>query len=103
MSTMRVNALSVFLAIKYAAPAMIASAAKRSGAVGVTEAKAEAEAGVHKGKKQGRAGPGGSIIATASVAALRSNAGGSDYSASKAAVMNLVQTSAYQLAGSGPG
>ena len=40
----------------------------------------------------------GSIIATASVAGLRSNAGPTDYSASKAAVINLVQTAAYQLA-----
>lgn len=45
--------------------------------------------------------PSGSIIATASVAGLRSNAGGSDYSASKAAVINLVQTAAYQLTGTG--
>jgi NAD(P)-dependent dehydrogenase (short-subunit alcohol dehydrogenase family) len=43
----------------------------------------------------------GSIVATASVAGIRSNAGGSDYSASKAAVASLMQTCAYQLAGSG--
>jgi NAD(P)-dependent dehydrogenase (short-subunit alcohol dehydrogenase family) len=43
----------------------------------------------------------GSIVATASVAGIRSNAGGSDYSASKAAVPSLMQTCAYQLAGSG--
>jgi NAD(P)-dependent dehydrogenase (short-subunit alcohol dehydrogenase family) len=43
----------------------------------------------------------GSIVATASVAGIRSNAGGSDYSASKAAVVSLMQTCAYQLAGSG--
>ena len=42
---------------------------------------------------------GGSIIATASVAGLRSNAGSSDYSASKAAVTSIMQTAAYQLAG----
>ncbi|KAI4167768.1 MAG: hypothetical protein LQ343_006963 [Gyalolechia ehrenbergii] len=41
----------------------------------------------------------GSLIATASVAGLRSNAGSTDYSASKAAVISLVQTTAYQLAG----
>ena len=41
--------------------------------------------------------PAGSIIATASVAGLRSNAGSTDYSASKAAVISLVQTSSYQL------
>lgn len=45
--------------------------------------------------------PSGSIIGTASVAGIRSNAGGSDYSASKAAVSSLVQTCAYQLAGTG--
>lgn len=43
----------------------------------------------------------GSIIATASVAGIRSNAGGSDYSASKAAVASLMQTCAYQMAGTG--
>ena len=43
--------------------------------------------------------PGGSIIATASVAGIRSNAGATDYSASKAAVISLMQTMSYQLAG----
>jgi NAD(P)-dependent dehydrogenase (short-subunit alcohol dehydrogenase family) len=43
----------------------------------------------------------GSIICTASVAGLRSGAGGSPYSASKAGVISLVQTTAYQLADSG--
>jgi len=43
----------------------------------------------------------GSIICTASVAGLRSGAGGSPYSASKAGVISLVQTTAYQLMGSG--
>jgi NAD(P)-dependent dehydrogenase (short-subunit alcohol dehydrogenase family) len=43
----------------------------------------------------------GSIICTASVAALRSGAGGMPYSASKAAVVSLVQTTANQLAGTG--
>jgi NAD(P)-dependent dehydrogenase (short-subunit alcohol dehydrogenase family) len=42
---------------------------------------------------------GGSIICTASVAGLRSGAGGAAYSASKAGVINLVQTAAQQLAG----
>ena len=45
--------------------------------------------------------PSGSIIGTASVAGIRSNAGSSDYSASKAGVISLAQTIAYQLAGSG--
>jgi len=44
---------------------------------------------------------GGSIVCTASVAALRSGAGGSPYSASKAGVISLVQTAANQLAGTG--
>jgi NAD(P)-dependent dehydrogenase (short-subunit alcohol dehydrogenase family) len=44
---------------------------------------------------------GGSIICTASVAGLRSGAGGAAYSASKAGVINLVHTAANQLAGSG--
>jgi NAD(P)-dependent dehydrogenase (short-subunit alcohol dehydrogenase family) len=43
----------------------------------------------------------GSIICTASVAGLRSGAGGSPYSASKAGVISLVQTTAYQLGGTG--
>lgn len=78
MNTMRVNALSVFLAIKYASEAMQLTNAEAGKTVG-----------------------GGSIVATASVAGLRSGAGSSDYSASKAAVINLVQTSAWQLAGTG--
>ena len=43
---------------------------------------------------------GGSIVCTASVAGLRSGAGGAAYSASKAGVINLVQTACRQLAGS---
>jgi NAD(P)-dependent dehydrogenase (short-subunit alcohol dehydrogenase family) len=69
MRTLNINTVSVFLAIKYAARAMKVK------------------------------GNGGSIIATSSVAGLRSGAGGSDYSASKAAVINLIQTSAWQLYG----
>jgi len=67
---------SVFLAAKYAAPAM-----------GKTSAD--------------KPTPGGSIIGTASVAGIRSNAGSTPYSASKAAVVSLAQTLAYQLAGTG--
>ena len=67
--TLKINTVSVFLAIKYASAVM---------------------------KTQGT---GGSIIATASVAGIRAGAGGSDYSASKAAVISLVQTSAWQLYG----
>lgn len=44
---------------------------------------------------------GGSILCTASVAGLRSGAGPTPYSASKAGVVSLVQTSANQLAGTG--
>lgn len=47
-----------------------------------------------------RAG-GGALICTASVAGLRSGAGPAQYSASKAGVINLVQTAAQQLAGTG--
>ena len=42
---------------------------------------------------------GGSIVCTASVAGLRSGAGPAQYSASKAGVVNMVQTAAQQLAG----
>lgn len=45
--------------------------------------------------------PSGSIIGTASVAGIRSNAGATDYSASKAGVVSIAQTVAYQLTGSG--
>ncbi|KAK4120906.1 NAD(P)-binding protein [Parathielavia appendiculata] len=76
MDVLRVNSLSVFLAAKHAAPAMQLTSPSKS----------------H---------PSGSIIATASVAGLRSNAGSTPYSASKAAVISMVQTTAYQLAGSG--
>jgi NAD(P)-dependent dehydrogenase (short-subunit alcohol dehydrogenase family) len=69
MRTLKINTLSVFLAIKHASTAMKAK------------------------------GNGGSIIATASAAGIRAGAGGTDYSASKAAVINLVQTSAWQLYG----
>lgn len=43
----------------------------------------------------------GAIICTASVAGIRSGAGGPAYSASKAGVINLVATAAQQLTGSG--
>lgn len=82
MRTLRTNVLSVFVAIKYAAAAMM---------------KTSPEGREGDGKKF----PCGSIIATSSVAGLRSNAGSTDYSASKAAVMSLVQTTAYQLSGTG--
>ncbi|WP_332773099.1 SDR family NAD(P)-dependent oxidoreductase [Phenylobacterium sp.] len=43
----------------------------------------------------------GSIICTASVAGIRSGAGGSPYSASKAGVINLAQTAANEFYGTG--
>lgn len=76
MNTMRVNALSVFLAIKHASEAMQKTSSDKT--VG-----------------------GGSIVATASVAGLRSGAGSSDYSASKSAVISLIQSSAWQLSDTG--
>ncbi|KAJ9632259.1 hypothetical protein H2203_000663 [Taxawa tesnikishii (nom. ined.)] len=76
MQVMKTNALSVFLAAKHASRAMLVTSAE---------------------KKY----PSGSIIATASAAGLRSNAGPTDYSASKAAVISIMQTSAYQLSGTG--
>jgi NAD(P)-dependent dehydrogenase (short-subunit alcohol dehydrogenase family) len=54
----------------------------------------------HAGRAMVAAGR-GSIICTASVAGLRSGAGGTPYSASKAGVVSLVQTAAYQLATTG--
>ena len=81
MRTMRTNVLGVFVAIKYAAAAMMETSSSSS--------------------SEGKGFPGGSIIATGSVAGLRSNAGATDYSASKAAVRSLVQTTAFQLTGTG--
>ena len=76
MSTVRVNQLGVFLCFKHAAIAM------------------------QKTSKD-KPYPSGRIIGTASVAGLRSNAGSTDYSASKAAVVSLAQTMSYQLTGTG--
>ena len=55
----------------------------------------------HAGRAMVDAGKGGSIICTASVAGIRSGAGGPAYSASKAGVMNLTQVSAQQLSATG--
>ncbi|KAH7218087.1 hypothetical protein DER44DRAFT_650054 [Fusarium oxysporum] len=76
MSILNTNTSSVFLAAKYAAPAMMQTSADKPQASG-------------------------SIIGTASVAGIRSNAGSTPYSASKAAVVSLAQTISYQLAGTG--
>lgn len=67
----RVNLIGPFLAIKYGARAMM------------------------------DAGKSGAIVCTASVAGLRAGAGGPAYSASKAGVINLVQSAAQQLTGTG--
>ncbi|KAM0298938.1 hypothetical protein HYE67_009459 [Fusarium culmorum] len=76
MSILNTNTSSVFLAAKYGAPAMMEISPDKP----------------HSG---------GSIIGTASVAGIRSNAGSTPYSASKAAVVSLAQTISYQLAGTG--
>jgi len=76
MNTMRVNSLGVFLCAKHGSIAMQKTSAEKKYS-------------------------GGSIIGTASVAGLRSNAGATDYSASKASVVSLAQTMAYQLTGTG--
>ncbi|KAK8077192.1 hypothetical protein PG996_003362 [Apiospora saccharicola] len=74
MKVMETNAASVFLAAKHAAPAMTQTSPSKPAS-------------------------GGSIIGTASVAGLKSNAGPTAYSAAKAAVISMAQTCAYQLAG----
>jgi NAD(P)-dependent dehydrogenase (short-subunit alcohol dehydrogenase family) len=55
----------------------------------------------HAGKAMAEAGKGGSIIMTASVAGIRSGAGGPAYSASKAGVINLAKVTAQQLSETG--
>ena len=55
----------------------------------------------HAGKAMAEQGRGGSIILTASVAGIRSGAGGPAYSASKAGVINLAKVSAQQLSETG--
>ncbi|KJY01327.1 3-oxoacyl-(acyl-carrier-protein) reductase [Zymoseptoria brevis] len=76
MQVMKINSLSVFLAVKHGARGMLKTSST---------------------KKY----PGGSIVSVASSAGMRSNAGATDYSASKAAVISIMQTSAYQLSGTG--
>ncbi len=55
----------------------------------------------YAGKAMADAGKGGSIIMTASVAGIRSGAGGPAYSASKAGVINLAAVTAQQLSETG--
>ncbi|KAI0431371.1 putative 3-oxoacyl-reductase FabG [Xylaria sp. FL1042] len=76
MKVIDTNTASVFLAAKYAAPAMMKTSSEKTSASG-------------------------SIIGTASVAGLRSNAGTTPYAASKAAVVSLAQSISYQLSGTG--
>ncbi|KZV95961.1 NAD(P)-binding protein [Exidia glandulosa HHB12029] len=71
---MRINSLSVFLALKHASKAML-----------------------HFDPAKGKDEPGGSILMTASVAGIASGAGSLDYSASKASVINMAKTAAFQL------
>ncbi|KXS13697.1 3-oxoacyl-reductase [Gonapodya prolifera JEL478] len=73
---MRVNALGPFLACKHASQVMQVTS-------------------------KGKAEPGGSIVCTASVAGMRSGAGSVEYSMSKAAVINLVASAAWQLSRTG--
>ncbi|MFN4102252.1 MAG: SDR family NAD(P)-dependent oxidoreductase [Pararhodobacter sp.] len=68
---LRINVIGPALAVKHAVPAFL------------------------------KRGNGGSIVVTASVAGLRSGAGPAAYSASKAAAINLVQTAAQAVAGTG--
>lgn len=75
-SSTRLTSISVFLAAKHGSRGMRVTA-----------------------QAAGKTSPGGSIVATASVAGVRSNAGATDYSASKAAVISIMQTACYQLAG----
>ncbi|KAL9549895.1 hypothetical protein MBANPS3_004998 [Mucor bainieri] len=74
LNMMRVNSWSVYAAIKYASEAMQMTSADKPNS-------------------------NGSIIATASVAGVRSGAGPMSYSASKAAVINLCQSAAWRLRG----
>jgi NAD(P)-dependent dehydrogenase (short-subunit alcohol dehydrogenase family) len=55
----------------------------------------------HAGKAMWDQGEGGSIVMTASVAGIRSGAGGPAYSASKAGVINFAAVAAQQLTGTG--
>ncbi|KAI9481113.1 MAG: hypothetical protein EXX96DRAFT_522699 [Benjaminiella poitrasii] len=72
MDMIRINTWSVYAAIKYASEAM-------------------------KKTSIDKPESGGSIIATASVAGVRSGAGPVSYSASKAAVINMCQSTAWRL------
>lgn len=76
MRTMKINSLSVFLAVKHGARGMLQTSSAKPY-------------------------PGGSIVGVASSAGMRSNAGATDYSASKAAVISIMQTTAFQLSGTG--
>ena len=87
---LRVNLIGPWLMVKHAGKAMQMQT-PTPGVDGTASADGAASA----------ATSGGSIICTASVAGIRSGAGGPPYSASKAGVINLVQVSAQQLTGTG--
>ncbi|KAG8811654.1 hypothetical protein FRC18_003360, partial [Serendipita sp. 400] len=80
---MHVNTTSCFLAVKYAAPAMMK----------INEGGSEEEGRQRSAKDASN----GSIILTASVAGLRSGAGPVHYSASKAAVNSIAQSASWNL------
>ncbi|TYJ53951.1 hypothetical protein B9479_005428 [Cryptococcus floricola] len=72
----RINALAPYIAIKYASAAMSRLCPEK-----------------------GKTIPGGSIVLTASVGGLKANAGPIPYSAAKASVISMAQTSAFALTG----
>nr|XP_018260901.1 uncharacterized protein I303_06618 [Kwoniella dejecticola CBS 10117]OBR83059.1 hypothetical protein I303_06618 [Kwoniella dejecticola CBS 10117] len=76
MEVIRMNTLGAFLAIKYASQAMSIVAPEK-----------------------GKMIPGGSIVLTSSIAGLKAKAGTIAYSAAKAAINSLTQTSAYEMIG----
>ncbi|KZF19435.1 NAD(P)-binding protein [Xylona heveae TC161] len=109
---MHVNVTSVFLALKYATPAMLLTSSHPLPTVTAVPTNLPHPPATpttntlpnekdRNDTREPKTTPGGSFITTSSVAGLRSNAGPSDYSASKAAVISLIQTSCYQLAGTG--
>jgi NAD(P)-dependent dehydrogenase (short-subunit alcohol dehydrogenase family) len=89
--------------------AMVAAARETYGRIDISFANAGVRVNLigpwlmvkHAGKAMWDQGEGGAIILTASVAGIRSGAGGPAYSASKAGVINLAAVSAQQLTGTG--
>ena len=106
------NMLSAFLCAKEGALAMQRVASKtektsdvESGSTSIVKEKmnpyaTSSDPGLQPASHpDAKTSPSGSIILTASVAGLRSNAGDAAYSASKAGVVSIAQTLAYQLVG----